>query len=306
MKTTWASIVVCVLSSSCIGSVGTGLPDAGEPPDSAARDAGGSAPDSAEPDAVQPDVGAQGRDAAEADTGIAVGSSEAGTCGWTSYDEGLSGAAIVDVLFDARAAPGTVYATTANTIYQSTDSGFTWHLQGSSSLGDIGFLAAPGTDPNVFIASSGAGVLESRDAGKTWDVLSFGGVATQYVAVAAGQPLRVYASVPGAGLFRSDDAGQTFAAINEGIPYSDAIAIDVAPDDADDAVAVLMLEDEQNAWSGSTVVRTTSGGTTWSTVLSGAGYAWNVRRCASNPAIVYVATATGIARSVDRGRRRSP
>jgi hypothetical protein len=213
----------------------------------------------------------------------------------------LSGAAIIDVLFDTRAAAGTVYATASKNLYQSTDSGFTWHLQGSSTLGDIEYLAAPGSDPNVFLASSSAGVLISNDAGHTWSVLSFDGVGTQYVAVAPSQPLRVYASVHGGGLYRSDDGGETFSAVNEGVPYGDVIAMDVARDTPDDVLALMMLEDATSAWSNSTVLRTTNGGATWTTVLSGAGYMWNLRRCAADPGIVYAATATGIARSIDRG-----
>jgi hypothetical protein len=284
MRTTWASIVVCVLSSSCLGGVEIVQPDGGE----------------RERDAAPPDAEGIGRDAAQPE-GAPTGGQEAATCGWTPYNDGLSGAAITDVVFDNRAAPGTVYATTSKSIYQSTDSGFTWHLQGTYSFGVIGFLALPGSDPSVLLASSTEGVIVSNDAGKTWTVLAFDGVATQYVAVAPSQSLRVYASVAGAGLFRSDDSGQTFSAVNEGVPYGDVIAIDVAPDNADEAVAVMMLEDTQSAWSDSIVLRTANGGATWSSVLSGAGYAWNARRCAANPDVVYVATSTGIARSNDRG-----
>jgi len=322
MKTTWAVVVWGIMSAGCV---------AGESPwfssddgFRAARDAGASN-DVADVEVVPVDADArQPLDAAQVDDVVVVDGNgaqaeaqvppeaqpngvsgredaEAATCGWSPYSDGLSGAAMIDVLYDLRAAPGTVYATTAQNIYQSTDSGFTWHLQGSSSAGNLEFLSAPGSDPNFFLASSGNGVLTSNDAGKTWSVLSFEGVGTSYVAAAPSQPLRVYASVPGAGIFRSDDGGSAFSSINNGVPFGDAIAMDIAPDSADDALAVMMLINAQNAWSDSVVVRTTDGGNTWNTVLSGAGYSWNVRRCAANADIVYVATADGVARSQDHG-----
>jgi photosystem II stability/assembly factor-like uncharacterized protein len=227
--------------------------------------------------------------------------------GWTPFSDGLSGAQVVDLRFDPRAATSTLYATAANAIYVSTDAGNTWQTRGTFADGSIGYLATPGTDPTLLLASSSAGIIQSKDAGKTWSVISLEGLDTSYVVGSIAEPLRAYASVPAAGVFRSDDGGESWFAVNEGIPYADTLALDVAPDTPDDALAggAALTAASDWAWSDGTehgfVVRTTDGGHTWTTTLQDAGIVWVLRRCLTDPSIVYAATNSGVARSQDRG-----
>jgi photosystem II stability/assembly factor-like uncharacterized protein len=283
----WSGLVACALAGACGSSESVGAGGAGP-----LGDAG--------PDTSPPAV-----DAGEAST------PDGSTCAWPSYDDGLSGAAIVDVLFDTRTTPGldtrstpdVVYATGGDAIYQSQDGGQTWHQQGTFAGGSIEYLAAPGSDPSTLLATSSAGVLKSTDEGQTWSVISLEGVAVRSIAVASGQPLRVYVGIDSLGLLRSDDGGGTWSPVVYGYPSMATLAIDVAPDDPDDVIAVgPTLNPLQGGWStAGAIMHTTDGGQSWQTVVAGDGNIINVRRCGVDPTILYAATHVGVARSSDRG-----
>ncbi len=236
---------------------------------------------------------------------------EAGSCAWTPYNSGLTGASISDILFDTRGSSEVVYASSAQTLYASTDGGDTWTTRGSFAGGSIGYLAAPGTNPSVLVATSTAGVIESTDAGHTWSLLAFGGTSigtSGGLAFAPSEPQRAYVGIPGAAVFRSDDGASTWTAAGNGFPSAYTFTISVAPDDADELVTASELLTAQGAGSGNGVVmRSTDAGQTWQTVLQGTslgspyGDVWVVRRCPANPAILYAATAAGVVSSMDRG-----
>jgi hypothetical protein len=222
--------------------------------------------------------------------------------GWSRYGDGLNGATIVDVQFDPRA-PGVVYATSANTVYKSTDSGGTWRLQGRCDLGSIRYLAFVGSDPNDLAATSSAGVIASSDGGTTWTLLALDGLPVSSLTVHPAQSLRAYLGVRGVGVMRSDDGGKTWAGANDGYPYVDTLAIDVDPRDPDVVVAGAIVLNEKNGYSPNGVVmRTADGGQSWQTVVQGDGNVWNVTRCASDPNVLYAASTAGIVRSGDGGQ----
>jgi photosystem II stability/assembly factor-like uncharacterized protein len=223
-------------------------------------------------------------------------------CTWGQYSQGLSGASVVDVLFDIRSMPPALYATAGAALYQSSDLGQTWAVRGKATGGSIGYLATPANNPNLLLASSGNGVLSSTDSGATWSIIAFNNVATTSIAVAASQPLRAYVGLHGSGLFRSDDQGMTWIPALQGYPNTDTVAIDVAPDNPDEVVTAALLVDAQGNWTGNGVImRTTDAGQTWQTVRQGEGSVWNVRRCTSNPSVMYAGDNAGLVKSSDRG-----
>lgn len=238
---------------------------------------------------------AEGGEAGNADA------SEGGACGWVPFNDGLSGASIDYVAFDARATPALAYATSGSDFYVSSDGGHTWTMKGSYA-GGIGLLATPGTDPSVIYAASPGGVIKSTDGGDTWSLLSLGGQATSSIAAAPDEALRMYVGVRGSGVLESNDGGMTWTAVNNGYPYVDTIDLDVAPDNADDLVAGGPELNMQGGYSSSgDLLRSTNAGQTWTTVLSGDGVVWDVRRCTTDPTVLYAATDDGMARSGDRG-----
>ncbi len=119
-------------------------------------------------------------------------------CGWTPYNTGLSGGIIVDVLFDTRTKPASLYATGGNSVFKSTDNGATWSTQGTSA-GTINYLAAPADNANLLLASSSMGVIKSTNSGQTWSSLAFANLSVDAIAVAPSDPLRVYVGISGGG-----------------------------------------------------------------------------------------------------------
>lgn len=245
--------------------------------------------------------------AAGASPDAAPDAPDAAPCGWTAYNDGLSGGTVKDVLFDPRALPSpapegggdavVLYATAGNTLFRSPDNGATWATQGTFAGGSIDFLATPGTDPSVLFASSSAGVIESTDTGRTWSPVSFQNVGVTYITAAPSQPLRLYAAVVGDGIYRSDDQGSTWAAEGQGYPSLETLVIDVAPDNPDEAVAGGLVP----GTSQGAIVRTTDGGDSWQTVVQDEGVVSNIRRCDTDASVLYGATVGGVAKSTDRG-----
>ncbi len=229
-----------------------------------------------------------------------TGADAGAACGWVSDDVGLSGASIVEVLYDTRA-PGVVYAAGGSTLFQSIDGGATWHVQGTVS-GSIAHLALSGTDPSALLGVSTSGVIASADAGKTWSGLSLQGLALSSISVSPSNPLRVYVGAHGAGALRSDDGGHTWSDVHFGYPNGDTLGLSVDPGDPDVAVSSVIQLDATGAPVGGSILRTTDAGATWSATLPSAGIGWGVTRCAADANVLYAATGNGVARSADGGK----
>jgi photosystem II stability/assembly factor-like uncharacterized protein len=285
-------LAFAVLSGGCGSDGGTAPLDAGIVPE-ASTDAGVR-------DAVAPTDGS--------DSGGEAGAAEAGdgeaglACGWTPFDDGLSGASIVSVIFDTRSA-GVVFAAGPDSVYQSLDSGHTWAKQGTLPTGNFVQLAMNGPTPGALLAATTSGVAASTDGGKSWSIQSLTGFNVQAVTVDPAQPLRVYIGTSGAGAFRSDDGGQTWTPVATGFPSMVVYSIDVNPGNPDDVVAggITLAADGSGSGNGGALVRTTDGGQTWQTMEQSTAWVWRVERCVANPAVLYAATNAGVYASVDSG-----
>ncbi|MCL2448473.1 MAG: hypothetical protein FWD17_05960, partial [Polyangiaceae bacterium] len=278
------------------GGAEAGSPD-GAAPDGAAPE--GAAPD-ASPDGMSDAESADEESADAADAMAEGGDADAQSCSWSRYDDGLVGAAINTVAFDARGTSSIVYATAANVLYASTDHGQTWTQRGEFGDGSIASLAMPGTDPSLLLATSSAGVIRSTDSGQTWSALSLSGEDVTAIGASPASANRLYASVYGGGVFRSDDAGMTWAAKNLGYPIALTVSLNVAPDNPDEVVSGAVLLADGGSSSGSAILRTTDGGQTWTSAAT-MSYLTSVRRCPSDPTVLYAGTQNGLQRSGDRG-----
>jgi hypothetical protein len=291
----FASLALSAACGSSGGGKATGGNDSGLEGGLDANELADVAQDTSPPvDASKPpaDGGADGDAAADSSDGAPV-------CDWAAYSDGLSGASIMDMLFDARATSSVLYATAANKIFVSADGGQTWQTRGSFSNGSIEYLAAPANNSNVLLATSSAGIIHSTDSGKTWSLLSLGSLATDSIGESASQPLRVYAGVTGAGIFRSDDGGMTFSVASQGYPNAQTFGLDVAPDNPDEVVAGVQLLNVSTP--GGALLRTTDGGQSWTTASQTVGSVWSLHRCVANASVLYAGVATGLAKSADRG-----
>jgi photosystem II stability/assembly factor-like uncharacterized protein len=228
---------------------------------------------------------------------------ESAACAWSPYNDGLSGAPISSLLFDARSA-GVVYAAGGSTCYQSTDSGQSWHARGALSGGQLGKLAPLGGTASDLLAASSIGVVISHDAGQTWTQLALDALAIRSIAIDRSTALRAYAGVTAAGVFRSDDGGASWSAINGGYPSdSDTMAIDIDPTNPDSALSIAIPLNASGGWTQSgTIMKTTDGGASWSSVLQANDYVFDIQRCSSNSQVLYATAGTAVARSSDGGQ----
>lgn len=221
------------------------------------------------------------------------------SCGWTHFDDGLSGAN-GRVMFDPRA-PGVVYASSGRMVWQSVDGGETWRAQGVVD-GGVTRLGIAGDDPNDVLASLFSGLAHSNDAGKTWRRLALNGLPVGMIESAPSQPLRVYASVSGAPLLTSQDGGYSWDASAYNFPRGLTVSVSIDPRDANNlTVAVRALNPEVGQIDDGVLVRSVDGGAKWTTVYSGQGFVTDLQRCAANPDRLLAAFNAGIARSDDNG-----
>jgi photosystem II stability/assembly factor-like uncharacterized protein len=106
----------------------------------------------------------------------------------------------------------TVYASTGNRIYRSTDAGDSWTSAGVG-LPDkpIQAIAIDPVSPSVVYAATAAGLFRTIDGGLSWKPTSAGGGTASVAAIAVSRtvPPIVYAATT-AGVLKSVDSGQTW------------------------------------------------------------------------------------------------
>lgn len=220
------------------------------------------------------------------------------SCGWQAYDQGLSGASGF-ARFDPRA-PGVAYAASGGKVWQSTDSGETWHAQGQLDAGmtDLDF---PSGDANELLAATHSGLQQSHDAGKTWSQLSLRGLGVGPIASAPSQPLQVYAAVSSNVMLTSIDGGFGWNASGYGYPQGVTYGMSVDPAASRSLLAAVRGTAPGGTQLGvGTIARSTDGGTTWNSVYSG-GWVLGLTRCPANPSVLAAPTDHGVVRSGDGG-----
>ncbi|MFT3927023.1 MAG: hypothetical protein QM778_31040 [Myxococcales bacterium] len=275
--------VVCVGLSlgGCHGDGGSG----GREGDGGLGDAG---PGDAE---VQANVG-DGADAGDA------GKSPA--CTWTRFGDGLAPGHVAGAWLDPRD-DDRVYAVAGETLYASTDFGNTWVASEPLSAGIVD-LAFPSDAPDSLLAATNDGVLFSDDSGATWSPKALGGLAITTLLAMPAEPRRLLAGSIGYGILGSVDEGHSWGNLNQGVPYSHITALQGHPSDPLRAVAGLIELNDSGGWSMlGAVLSTVDGGHTWNTILDGRGRVMDVSICPAMPEVIFVATATGVSRSVDDG-----
>lgn len=115
----------------------------------------------------------------------------------------------------------TIYVTTGDRIYKSTDCSRSWeevYVEARTDGTHVMSLVVPPFAPyDIYAAESNGDILRSRDQGKSWQVLARLGEALD---VMEADPLRdrtLYLASRRGGLFRSLDGGETWQNMNEGL-----------------------------------------------------------------------------------------
>jgi len=203
--------------------------------------------------------------------------------------------------------PDIVYAGYYNMIYRSTNGGVSWVTY---SLSDYFFdLIVHPTQPNILYAAGEAydGVnytmtfFKSTDAGITWNhvhVNSYSGNCYS-LCVDPANPNTVYvggyyynaAYYPS--VFKSTDGGSNFTDVSSGLPVAGYYIYSLAVHPTNPNIVYA------GAYSG--IYRSTSGGSSWSTVYAPYGYVQRLATTAANPTMVYAGADTAVYKSTDNG-----
>jgi photosystem II stability/assembly factor-like uncharacterized protein len=120
---------------------------------------------------------------------------------WHASNEGLTSAAVTDVVIDPRRR-ATVYAATAGGVFKSDDSANTWRAT-PLRLGTVTVAIAPNDSHNLYAAADLHGIFKSTDGGDTWRRLFSDPLERVYaLAVDPRNPNIVYAGA-GSGVFKT-------------------------------------------------------------------------------------------------------
>ncbi len=181
-------------------------------------------------------------------------------------------------------------------VWKTNDFGRTWTpIFDDQSTGSIGAIAVAPSDPRIIYVGSGEGLqrpdlstgdglYKSIDAGRTWTHLGLrDGQQIPQIVVDPRDPNRLLVAVLGhpygpneeRGVFRSSDGGQTFTKVlfvDDNTGASDLLLDPSAPD----IVYAVLWQARQGPWengvftgAGSSIDKSTDGGTTWRTINTG-------------------------------------
>ena len=126
---------------------------------------------------------------------------------------------ILDVRF-STAVPNTIYAATAQGLFESLDNGTSWKKnQGLTSAGAIYKVVLHPSDANCMLAQSSNRVYASNDRGVTWTEIRFSSssVKVHDLAFKPSAPARILAGTSH-GLLESADGGKSWSSNSNGLP----------------------------------------------------------------------------------------
>lgn len=158
----------------------------------------------------------------------------------------------------------TIYAGGISAIYQSTDDGETWSIQGQPTIGSgrIEALLVSDFDPDTLKIFAGkgtgsdfAGLFTSMDQGITWTTEDFGFQYTYILDIERKDKL-LFAGAgysTNGGVFRSSDNGISWIKLNNGLPFDLAVEVVFASNQGDLYAAceggVFRSSDDGDSWA---------------------------------------------------------
>ncbi len=121
---------------------------------------------------------------------------------WERRNTGLGNGPVIDLVPDPSD-PSTLYASTYEALYRSTDAGISWTLLPSLQRNFTALAATPSSPPALYSAQPGTGVLRSTDRGETWTLIrrDLGLHPVLVLRPDPHTPERIYAGTTNGGIF---------------------------------------------------------------------------------------------------------
>jgi len=228
---------------------------------------------------------------------------------WLPSNAGLPNGGEIDTYALERdpSAPQTVYLSSSDGFFKSTNGGASWAPAGAAGLtcpSCVGQIAVDAGAPGVLYVDAGYtdGLRKSVDGGATFQAVGPGLPASTSVFSVAARGGTVYVGFYQEGVYRSTDAGATFAAANVGLPSNPIIyALAVDPGALSKVYALVQTVDGPFA---PTVYASTDAGGSWAaTAFPSVAAAYDPRALTVDTAgcVVAGSIGTGVWRSCTGG-----
>jgi photosystem II stability/assembly factor-like uncharacterized protein len=219
-----------------------------------------------------------------------------------------------DIVIDPLT-PSIIYATSDSGLFRSTDAGETWSAMAGSPAANapVSAVAVSPTDSSTIYlgylegAARSAVVIKTTDGGKYWTTVQAGlppRAAIRSILIDPRSPSTLYVvfhASAGVGFVKSTDAGASWNAIDEGLPAGTTLMRSLALDPSDSSTLYAAYYDVRTIGGG--VLKSTSGGSSWSPADSGLRDI-DIRVLALDPtnvSTVYSGGNDGLFRSLDGG-----
>lgn len=132
------------------------------------------------------------------ETGVTLYKTTSSGGSWSPVSAGISGDTIHDIAIDP-VATNTVYVTTADGVFKSTNAGANWTNKGCSSARAI--VIDP-TAPSNLYAGTWTGVYRSTDGGNTWEQINDGLETLHITSLELSPDIYLYCGTDSFGIYR--------------------------------------------------------------------------------------------------------
>ena len=231
--------------------------------------------------------------------GMTIFKSTDGGAHWAEADTGMNnvpGSSVSAIAVDPGH-PSTVYASSDQGFWKSTDGAATWSLMAPGASFANSIAVDPENTSRVFTSDYSSGLRRSLDGGQTWQAVNNGRPFASIHCLGAdpSDDRTVFAGTDSNGIFRSTDGGASWSALPGELPFDSVTSVSVDPFDRSRIFATLQSHG---------VYLSTDAGASWRIVYpqtTGSPYADSVTAASGVQGLVYATTRDGLLASHDGG-----
>jgi photosystem II stability/assembly factor-like uncharacterized protein len=229
--------------------------------------------------------------------GMTIFKSTDGGDHWAEADTGMNsvpGSYVSAIAVDPDH-PSTIYASSDQGFWRSTDGAGTWTLMSA----DVRYVNSIAVDPEdtsrLFASDYQSGLRRSLDGGRTWQAVNNGRPFASIHCLGAdpSDDRTIFAGTDSNGIFRSTDDGASWSALPGELPFDSVTSVSVDPFDPSRIYTSLLSHG---------VYRSTDAGASWSNVLPQLfDSSFEVTAATGIPGLAYATTDRGLYASHDGG-----